>query len=202
MSTCKKIVDSFFKLYTIKDLDCITTREIIKLAGCNRSTFYDYYFDKYDVLETTKEFLLNHTRANSSLYLTVFLNENDIHVDMHSVYLVHKYENYLRPLLNKDLSFVNDYKNAIKSIFSGKVVFYPFDTPRDFIDDQVAANVTYQTYRYINGTIEDIEYIQSIKFLFQNAKIKYQEKNNRKNLYIEIIPSVSLRNGKRMEIIS
>ena len=199
MSICSEIVDSFFKLYTIKDLECITTREIINLAGCNRSTFYDYYFDKYDVLETTKKYLINHINANSSLYLSVFLNENDIQTDLFSVYLVHKYANYLRPLLNKDLCFANEYKDAIKSIFSGKVIFRPFDTPKEFIDDQVAANITYQTFRYINGTIRDREYIQSVKFVFQNAMVDFQPYRN-SNLRFEIIPKVSLRNGKRMKI--
>lgn len=200
MSAKLDIVESFFKLYMIKDLECITTKEIIDLAGCNRSTFYDYFFDKYDVLETTKAFLLNHVKANNPLYLTVILDENDIYA-RHFIKLVRKYAAFLRPLLNKDISFVHDYKEAIKSIYSGKIIFHPFDSPKTYIEDQVAASVTYQTIKFINGTMKDMEYIQSIRFLFQNAKKKHQQNYILKRNY-EILPTIQLRNGKYMELVT
>lgn len=49
--TRQNLVDAFWKLYTTRRIDKITVREITKLAGYNRSTFYEYFRDVYDVLE-------------------------------------------------------------------------------------------------------------------------------------------------------
>lgn len=52
--TKKRIVDAFVALYEEKDIAQITVRMICEKAGINRSTFYTYYTDVYD-LRTQKQ---------------------------------------------------------------------------------------------------------------------------------------------------
>lgn len=57
-NTKEKLENAFWKLYEQKPFEHITVREITQLAGYNRSTFYTYYKDVYDVLEQTEEEIL------------------------------------------------------------------------------------------------------------------------------------------------
>lgn len=49
--TKKDIMDAFWSLYCEKRIEKITVKEVIHKAGYNRSTFYQYFKDIYDVLE-------------------------------------------------------------------------------------------------------------------------------------------------------
>ncbi len=53
--TKEKLTDAFWTLFYQKPYDQITVREITELAGFNRSTFYTYYKDVYNVLEQTED---------------------------------------------------------------------------------------------------------------------------------------------------
>ncbi|HWP50994.1 MAG TPA: TetR/AcrR family transcriptional regulator C-terminal domain-containing protein [Clostridia bacterium] len=55
LHTKEKLTNAFWMLYEKKPYDQITVREITELAGCNRSTFYTYFKDVYDVLERTED---------------------------------------------------------------------------------------------------------------------------------------------------
>lgn len=56
--TRQKIVDAFWNLYAEKSIEKITVKEITQLAGYNRSTFYEYFTDVYDVLEQIEQSLI------------------------------------------------------------------------------------------------------------------------------------------------
>ena len=49
--TKQDLIDAFWALYCQKRIDKITVKEITQKAGYNRSTFYEYFIDIYDVLE-------------------------------------------------------------------------------------------------------------------------------------------------------
>jgi len=50
--TRQNLIDAFWSLYTQMRIEKITVREVTSLAGYNRGTFYEYFRDVYDVLET------------------------------------------------------------------------------------------------------------------------------------------------------
>ena len=56
--TCQRLMDAFWQLYTTRRVDQITVKEIVKNAGCNRSTFYEYFRDVYDVLNAIEKQVL------------------------------------------------------------------------------------------------------------------------------------------------
>ena len=53
--TKKTIKDAFWELYKEKKIEKITVKDITLRAGFNRSTFYAYFIDVYDVLEQIEE---------------------------------------------------------------------------------------------------------------------------------------------------
>lgn len=53
-----KIFTAFWNLYRRKPINKITVREIIELTPCNRSTFYAYFLNIYDVLDQFEESLI------------------------------------------------------------------------------------------------------------------------------------------------
>ncbi|MBK5253397.1 MAG: TetR/AcrR family transcriptional regulator [Peptostreptococcaceae bacterium] len=56
--TKQNLIDVFWMLYEKKDISKITVKEITAIAGYNRSTFYEYYSDVYDVLDQLEESLM------------------------------------------------------------------------------------------------------------------------------------------------
>ena len=49
--TRKNLMDAFWNLYSKEGIGKVSVREIVSKAGYNRSTFYEYFTDVYDVLE-------------------------------------------------------------------------------------------------------------------------------------------------------
>lgn len=47
-----EIREVFWRLYTAKPISKISVKDICALAGYNRGTFYRYYSDVYEVLES------------------------------------------------------------------------------------------------------------------------------------------------------
>ena len=56
--TRQNLIDAFWSLYKIRRIEKITVREITQLAGYNRSTFYEYFLDVYDVLEQLEKSIM------------------------------------------------------------------------------------------------------------------------------------------------
>lgn len=56
--TRQALIDAFWKLYCEKGIDKITVREITSVAGYNRGTFYEYFYDVYDVLQQIEDGLM------------------------------------------------------------------------------------------------------------------------------------------------
>jgi len=53
--TRQNLIDSFWQLYCKKRIEKISVKEICDLAGYNRSTFYVYFIDVYEILEEIEE---------------------------------------------------------------------------------------------------------------------------------------------------
>ena len=82
--TRKSIVMAFCKLYEQKPIEKISVKDVITLAGYNRSTFYEYFADIYallkyiedDVINYIKMKMNNETRSPADL-LTLFSAKED-----------------------------------------------------------------------------------------------------------------------------
>lgn len=61
--TKKKIDDAFIELYREKDISHITVREICSLSQINRSTFYTFYDDVYDLRKSVEDGCINDVKG-------------------------------------------------------------------------------------------------------------------------------------------
>ncbi|MCC8023609.1 MAG: TetR/AcrR family transcriptional regulator [Clostridiales bacterium] len=62
--TRNAFIKVFCELYKQKPIEKITVQEITRMAGYNRSTFYQYFTDIYDLLEYLEQDVLDHLRQS------------------------------------------------------------------------------------------------------------------------------------------
>ena len=61
--TRQKFMDVFCELYSQKPIEQITIQEIAKKSGYNRSTFYQYFSDIYELLDYVETDMLNYIKG-------------------------------------------------------------------------------------------------------------------------------------------
>jgi AcrR family transcriptional regulator len=125
----KSILNAFWKLYHDKRIEKITVKEITNIAGYNRSTFYQYFDDVYDVLDYLEDTLLSEIKeviVNSFAspfdsreihkiaelydekgeYLSILLSEKG------DPYFVKKFKDIMKPVLYANFSVSDAHVNA------------------------------------------------------------------------------------------
>lgn len=117
-NTKQRIMDAFWDIYTQKRIEKITVKEITLKAEINRSTFYEYFLDVYDVLEQIELSLIPNINELPPIKI------NDTNFGMPAdlfIKLFGEKEKYYVVLLgeNGDPSFNKKFKESIKPIISG-----------------------------------------------------------------------------------
>lgn len=74
--TQKNLIDAFLSLNKEQEIQKITINNICKLANYNRSTFYQYFSDIYELRNFIENSLLNNLNALLKTYLNKMLSEN------------------------------------------------------------------------------------------------------------------------------
>ena len=74
--TRENLMQAFWSLYGQKKFDAITIQEITDKAGYNRSTFYEYFVDIYDILDQLEDSLLAYLKEEAVNLLAVEHNED------------------------------------------------------------------------------------------------------------------------------
>lgn len=76
-TTKQALISAFCLLYREKPLDKITVQAITRKAGYNRSTFYQYFFDVYDLLDfiekDTIDYIIQNRKDERKVESDVFL---------------------------------------------------------------------------------------------------------------------------------
>lgn|GEM_PF-3554849 len=111
--TKENLTEAFWKLYVKKDLSQITVKDITKIAGYNRSTFYYHFEDTQDLFQHFKLNILK--KIEQDIYFSIKRNKYS--------YVPKIYQNiepYLKVLLNEDKhsGFLDDYKTYFKSYYT------------------------------------------------------------------------------------
>lgn len=74
--TKQKFINVFCELYQQKPIEKITVQELTKLSGYNRSTFYQYFHDIYDLLEYIENDVLTYFKYTSSARIKNLHNQD------------------------------------------------------------------------------------------------------------------------------
>lgn len=113
--TKQNIMDAFWELYCEQRIEKITVKDITNKAGYNRSTFYEYFKDPYDVLEQLEAMLIPNLDGLPPLMSNSFTMGMPIDLFM-AVYKNNR--KYYAVLLgdNGDPAFASKLKRVIKPI--------------------------------------------------------------------------------------
>lgn len=156
--TKENLTKSFWNLYKLKRIEKITIKEITNVAGYNRSTFYEYFIDVYDILDYLEESNLRYMEEHILNDLD-FLNNEEVIKRITNLY--EEKGEFLSHLLgeNGNPSFRKKFKNILKLAISNVFSINEKDIYSDYIFEYV-----------MSATIE------TIIFWFQeNEKISLNE---------------------------
>lgn len=111
--TRENLIEAFWSLYCQIKIENITIKDITTKAGYNRSTFYEYFADIYDVLNQLEDWLLEYLKVQVLNSLEGGLND-DIIQKVAEVY--ESKGNYLSVLLgeNGDPNFARKLKAVMR----------------------------------------------------------------------------------------
>lgn len=117
--TRKNLQKAFWDLYTKQSIEKITVKDICSLAGYNRSTFYQYYTDAYDVLHTTEKQLLKEI-DDFVLRFMEHAGDPNASIAIHAIFeLFDRLHNYIPVLFSAhgDTDFTHKVSEYLKPIW-------------------------------------------------------------------------------------
>ena len=112
--TRKNLMDAFWDLYSKNGIGKVSVREIANKAGYNRSTFYEYFTDVYDVLEQIEASVLPDLKKHQDI-----MSNPGIHSPLgHITEVYSRNKKYYVVLLGKngDPAYQEKIKNAFKTL--------------------------------------------------------------------------------------
>lgn len=144
--TQRNFQDAFWLLYEKKSIDKITVKDICSLAGYNRSTFYRYYVDVYDILHELEKQILDEV-DEFVVYLVEQVNNFDATQALQAILgTFARLNKYIIVLLGPhgDTEFIRKIVENLKPIW----IKYFFRT-----NQYTAAEVDFFMEYYISGLI-------------------------------------------------
>lgn len=119
--TKENLASAYWTLYKEKGTQKITVKEIITLAGYNRSTFYKYFKDVYDVQEYIENAVLDSIKQ--MIVNLEHVKDEEVINGLANMY--ESNEEYLSVLLSEkgNPMFVKRFKNLMKEIMSQSVPY-------------------------------------------------------------------------------
>ncbi len=157
MQTRKNLADAFWQIYCEKRIEKITVKEITTKAGYNRSTFYEYYTDVYDVLEQIEVSVLPDIEKHKKM-----IPNGSMQFPLkHLVEVYNKNKQFFIVLLGKngDPAFQEKMKNTYKDLVRPMVQLYE---PDDYklecsLEYAMSAIIGVMTYCFTREEQPDIE---------------------------------------------
>lgn len=133
--TKKNIETIFLNLLKEKDLEEISVSLICSLVNINRSTFYLYYSNIYDLLEQIEYKMI--------IKLTKQLNSNSNHLDSDSNRYLLPYLNYI--YINKEF-FTIFYKHSINNRYESELESILFTSIKKYLHESIVVNESTLNY--------------------------------------------------------
>jgi len=117
--TKQNIMTAFWELYTENGIEKITVTQICTHAGYNRSTFYKYFLDIYDVLDKIEEQIITPEMLEKSV-VSYLLSDNKEIAFEHIIQLFEKSSGFIPVLLGDhgDSAFRHKLMNKLIPVIS------------------------------------------------------------------------------------
>ena len=180
LKTRENIKTSFINLLLIKDFKDITIQNIIDEALIGRSTFYDHYCDKYDLLKQLVDELITDFRFYIKGRFNIKSHDDFINFFLSIIDFYSKQRNKLLALLkvhteSVDLynSIINILKETCSSYFDNMLIKNNFNIPKEFFCRMYASIVMTSIQWFVENNENYTP--QDFKELFSTLKILSSE---------------------------
>lgn len=122
---CLSIQNTFMKLYEKQEIHTISVKALCAEVGIARTSFYNYYSDIYEVLESIENQIIYDLKyINRDFYKQDFRNckKEDFSYFLPTLNYIREHAFWFRVLMNKSQSgqFIYKWKKIIKEDFSDK----------------------------------------------------------------------------------
>lgn len=156
-------MDAFWELYSNEGIEKISVREIIGKAGYNRSTFYRYFTDVYDVLEQIEDSVLPDIEKHRNI-----MSDLSVHLPLKHLTEVYSLKKkYFVVLLGKngDPAFQEKMKNVYKALVrpllqSPDADDFRLECTLEYAMSAMLGMITYCFTREENPDIEEMVQLQ------------------------------------------
>ncbi len=118
--TRQKLIDAFWKLCSEKSINRISVGEVTRLAGYNRSTFYEYFTDMPDLVHQVEDSILENVRESVSNAVAC-IDQIDLNKNMDAFQIIFRMLNgpiYFLLGPNGDPAFFSRVKEAVFPILA------------------------------------------------------------------------------------
>lgn len=184
METKEKIKDAFFDIYKDKKIERISIKEITDKAKINRSTFYVYYKDIYDLLDKIEYDIIEELTEKIKNAMGMIIRDDNHLKVLPPLEFFKRHSNYLKILLgiNGDPNFVHKIKTIAKKNIRELLeeMQLPFNDKLDYVMEYVASAqiglMTYWVERDMELSIEEIGDL--IRMITNHGPIGYLKSMN------------------------
>lgn len=160
----------FIKMYNELDIEKISIQELCNISGISRTLFYRYFDDKYSILESIENKLLEDirfiNRNLNSCNFNSYEKGNIFPIFYETICYIKENEDYFKPLLSKngDPSFIYKWKKVIRNDISSKfkhdkVEYYDLGVVSEMIASSIIGLYTYWLFERADLSCEDLSSI-------------------------------------------
>ena len=167
--TRHNLIDAFWQLYCKKTIEKITVTEVCALAGYNRSTFYVYFKDVYEILDEIENQVITADEFKSIILDQLLNNKDKKDLLKQLIQLFENNKNYL-PVLLSEKGDPYFRQKLLKKLYPALISFYPDLTKEEIqeikytMEYQSAAMLSTISKWYTNGI--DIPLERFLELLF------------------------------------
>jgi AcrR family transcriptional regulator len=159
--TKKNLMDAFWDLYSKEGIEKTSVRKIVAKAGYNRSTFYEYFTDVYDVLEQIEASILPDIEKHRHFLQDIIMGTGAHLPLQHLTAVYSKNKKYFVVLLGKngDPAFQEKIKNVYKELVRPHLQSWVADdfTLECTLEYMISAFLGVMTYCFTREKNPDIE---------------------------------------------
>ena len=168
LKTRKTIMDAFFRLIVKHDYSKITVKDIIDEANVGRSTFYDHFETKDDVLITYSKELFEHIfNPEMNIEAHCFIDSSTLDKKItHILYHLLENKEVIKGIFRSEgstifISYFRKYINKFASFFKEEIKGVPYE----FIENHIFGSfIEMVRYWVNNGFIESPEELADYYF--------------------------------------
>lgn len=167
--TKQNLSDAFWQLYLKKKIEKITVKEICELAGYNRSTFYVYYKDVYDILDEIEERIIT-AQEFKEIILEQLMSASDKKEILKNMLQLFEHNIKYLPILLSEKGDPLFRQKLLKKLLPVILSAFPNLTPAEItevkyiMEYQSAAALSTIAKWYLNGKDISLEYFVEILY--------------------------------------